>query len=128
MLTLLFVPFTKLFRLIRRAWRLVRGLRAEFLVVAVQTPEAQNAEKQAALLKALVLAADLGVTDVTLEGRDVAETLAAYVSEQHVTHMVIAHPQKGRWEEMRHGSTVNRILRLCRTVDILVVADDSSAL
>jgi two-component system sensor histidine kinase KdpD len=112
--------------LIRHAWRLVRGLKAEFLVVTVQTPEAQTAEKQAALQQALMLAEDLGATVVTLEGRDIAETLAAYVHEQHVTQMVIGHPQKGRWEEMLRGSTVNRILRLCRAVDILVVADDSA--
>jgi two-component system sensor histidine kinase KdpD len=113
-------------RLIRQSWRLVRGLKAEFLVVTVQTPEAQTAEKQAALQKALDLAEDLGATVVTLEGRDVAETLAAYVQEQHVTQMVIGHPQKSRWEELLRGSTVNRILRLCRNVDILVVADDTA--
>lgn len=112
--------------LIRHAWRLVRGLKADFLVVTVQTPEAQTAERQVALQKWLVLAEDLGATVVTLEGRDVAETLAAYVQEQHVTQMVIGHPQKGRWEELLRGSTVNRILRLCRTVDILVVADDTA--
>ena len=109
--------------LIRHAWRLVRGLKAEFLVVTVQTPDAQTVERQAAVQKALVLAEDLGATVITLEGRDIAETLATYASEQHVTQMVIGHPQKNRWEEMTRGSTVNRILRLCRTVDILVIAD-----
>ena len=110
--------------LIRHAWRLVRGLKAEFLVVSVQTPDAQTAEKQAALRKALDLAEDLGATVVTLNGRDIAETLALFAREQRVTQLVIGHPQKGRWEEMLRGSTVNRILRLCRAVDILVVADD----
>ncbi len=112
--------------LIRHAWRLVRGLKAEFLVVTVQTPEAQTAEKQAALTRALELAEDLGATVITLSGRDIAETLATYAEEQRVTQMVIGHPQKGRWEEMLRGSTVNRILRLCRTVDILVVADGTA--
>lgn len=110
-------------RLIRHAWRLVRGLKAEFLVVTVETPEAQTAERQAAIAKTLELAEDLGATIVTLTGRDIAETLAEFAREQRVTQMVIGHPNKGRWEEMLRGSTVNRILRLCRTIDILVVAD-----
>jgi len=31
---------------------------------------------------------------------------------------------QNRWEEMVRGSTVNRSLRLCRTVDVLVVANE----
>lgn len=109
--------------LIRHAWRLVRGLKAEFMVVTVQTPGDLTPERQAALRQSLELAEDLGATVVTLAGRDVAETLATFAREQRITQMVIGHPQKGRWEEILRGSTVNRILRLCRTVDILVVAD-----
>ncbi len=109
--------------LIRHAWRLVRGLKAEFIVVTVRTTDDLTPEKQANLQKALDLAEDLGATVVTLEGRDIAETLATFAREQRVTQLVIGHPQKNRWEELTRGSTVNRILRLCRTVDILVVAD-----
>ena len=111
--------------LIRHAWRLVRGLKADFMVVTVQTADDLTPEKQASLRKALELAEDLGATVVTLDGRDIAETLATFAQEQRVTQMVIGHPQKSRWEEMVRGSTVNRILRLCRTVDILVVAEDA---
>ncbi len=109
--------------LIRHAWRLVRGLKAEFMVVTVRSADDLTPEKQATLQKALDLAEDLGATVITLEGRDIAETLATFAREQRVTQMVIGHPQKNRWEEMTRGSTVNRILRLCRTVDILVIAD-----
>jgi two-component system, OmpR family, sensor histidine kinase KdpD len=112
--------------LIRHAWRLVRGLKAEFIVVTVQTTDDLTPEKQTALQHALELAEDLGATIVTLNGRDIAATLATFAQEQRVTQMVIGHPQKSRWEEMLRGSTVNRILRLCRTVDILVVADDAA--
>ena len=52
--------------------KLVRGLKAEFLVVTVETPEAQTAERQAAIAKALELAEDLGATVITLTGRDIA--------------------------------------------------------
>ncbi|MDQ6602042.1 MAG: universal stress protein, partial [Chloroflexota bacterium] len=102
---------------------LVRGLKAEFIVVTVRTADDLTPEKQTNLQKALDLAEDLGATVVTLEGRDIAETLATFAREQRVTQLVIGHPQKNRWEELTRGSTVNRILRLCRTVDILVVAD-----
>lgn len=111
-------------RLIRHAWRIVRGLKADFTVVTVETAETLRPDKQAAIRKHLELAEDLGATVVTLGGRDVAETLAAFATEQRITQMVIGHPQKSRWEEMTRGSTVNKILRLCRTVDILVVADE----
>ncbi len=111
-------------RLIRHAWRLVRGLKAEFTVATVESPDSQRPEYRAAVAKNLELAEDLGATVVTLSGRDVAETLATFAQEQRITQMVIGHPQKSRWEEMTRGSTVNKVLRLCRTVDILVVADE----
>lgn len=111
-------------RLIRQAWRIVRGLKAEFFVVTVELPELQGGTHKDALQKHLDLAEDLGATVVTLSGRDVAETLAVFAAEQRVTQIVIGHPQKSRWEEFVRGSTVNRLLRLCRTADILIVADE----
>lgn len=113
-------------RLIRNAWRIVRGMKAEFFVVAVETPQMQAGEKRDALRRILELAEDLGATVVTLSGRDVAETLATFATEQRITQMVIGHPQKSRWEEFVRGSTVNRILRLCRNVDIHIVAEDGA--
>lgn len=113
-------------RLIRNAWRIVRSMKAEFFVVTVETPEIQGDKTQAALRKTLELAEDLGATVVTLSGRDVAETLATFATEQRITQMVIGHPQKSRWEEFVRGSTVNRMLRLCRNVDIHIVADEAT--
>jgi len=113
-------------RLIRNAWRIVRSMKGEFFVVTVATPEALSAEKQAALQRILELAEDLGATVVTLSGRDVAETLATFATEQRITQMVIGHPEKSRWEEFVRGSTVNRMLRLCRNVDIHIVAGDAA--
>jgi len=112
-------------RLIRNAWRIVRSMKAEFFVVTVETPDVQGEKTQAALYKTLELAEDLGATVVTLSGRDVAETLATFATEQRITQMVIGPPQKSRWEEFVRGSTVNRILRLCRNVDIHIVADEA---
>ena len=113
-------------RLIRNAWRIVRGMKAEFFVVTVETPEAQGEKTRSALRKTLELAEDLGATVVTLSGRDVAETLATFATEQRITQMVIGHPQKSRWEEFVRGSTVNRMLRLCRNVDIHIVAGEKT--
>ncbi len=39
--------------------------------------------------------------------------------------IVIGHPQKNRWEEFVRGSTVHRLLRLCRNADIPIVAEES---
>lgn len=65
---------------------------------------------------------DVVVGFVETHGR--AETLAAFATEQRVTQIAIGHPQKSRWEECVRGSTASRPLRLCRTADILIVADE----
>jgi two-component system, OmpR family, sensor histidine kinase KdpD len=59
---------------------------------------------------------------VHLRGKVPVE-LIFYAREQRVTHIVLGHPPRSRWDEMRHDSVTGEILRQLPGVDIYVVGD-----
>ena len=62
-----------------------------------------------------------------LEGGDVAEALARFARESRITHAVFGRTRLPVWRERLRGSILDRFMRLCPGVDVLVVgspADD----
>jgi two-component system sensor histidine kinase KdpD len=109
--------------LLRRGWRMASGLHGEFHAAYVDTGEDLNANERANLEANLRLAEDLGATVTRLQGGNVAEVLAAYVREQHITQVVVGHPARSRWQRLTRGAIVDRLLRLLPNVDIHVIAE-----
>jgi two-component system sensor histidine kinase KdpD len=118
-------------QLIRDAWRLARGLKAPLLAVTViptvnRRRQAQPAERDA-LRDHIRLAEDLGAEVVQLEGGDIAERLAAFARERHVTEIVVGQPSRRFWaERLGGGSIVDRLLRLPMGADIHIVRERTS--
>jgi two-component system sensor histidine kinase KdpD len=111
-------------QLLRDGWRLARGLKAPLLAVTVIPPgwktNASPKEKQV-LEEYLRLAEDLGAEVLSVEGGNVAATLARVSREQHVTQIVIGQPTSSPWFARLRGSIVNRLLRYPIGADIHVV-------
>lgn len=47
----------------------------------------------------------------------------AYALLHNVTRIILGQSKRTRWEEIIHGSIVNRILRITKNIDVFVVAD-----
>jgi two-component system sensor histidine kinase KdpD len=111
-------------QLLRDGWRLARGLKAPLLAVTVLPPgwktSASPKEKQV-LEEYVRLAEDLGAEVLSVEGSNVAATLARVSREQHVTQIVIGQPTSSPWFARLRGSIVNRLLRYPIGADIHVV-------
>ena len=111
-------------QLLRDAWRLARGLKAPLLAVTVTPPRwrvlASGSERQE-MEEYLRLAEDLAAEVLSVEGSDVAATLARVAREQHVTQIVIGQPTSGSWYARLRGSIVNRLLRYPIGADIHIV-------
>ena len=119
-------PLSK--QLVRRAWRMASGLRAELLAAYVEPPDWEQLpfQVQKAVEANLRFAEDLGARVVRRPGRDVAASLAALAKEENVAQVVIGRSSHGRWHELFRGSVVTGLLRRVRTVDVHVIGDDTS--
>jgi two-component system sensor histidine kinase KdpD len=113
-------------QLVRNAARLARGLRADLLAVTVGDCTRLSAEECKALAANQQLAEDLGATCYTVPGGDVAEALVRFAREHNVTQVVIGQSARSRLDILLRGSTINKILREARNVDVHVVADRST--
>jgi K+-sensing histidine kinase KdpD len=65
---------------------------------------------------------ELGAKVVHLRGK-VPGQLINYAREQNVTHIVLGHPPRGRWDEVRHDSVTGEILCQVPGVDVYVVGE-----
>jgi two-component system sensor histidine kinase KdpD len=110
-------------RLLRRGWRISQRLHAEIVAVFVEGHPLTEANKEI-LKNDFALADRLDISVVTLTG-DVAIQLIQYARENRITQIVIGHSDRTRWQEILHGSIVNRLTTSLRTIDILLVAASS---
>lgn len=111
-------------RLLRRGWRISRFLRADLVAVYVAAGSLKP-EQQRVLDADLALAGRLSMRIEQVAGRDVAAALAEYALEHQVTEIVIGHSGRSAWQEALGGSIINRLIRLVRGIDVLVIANSA---
>jgi two-component system sensor histidine kinase KdpD len=111
-------------KLIRRAFRLARGMNGRFWAVYVRVPGiALSAREEAALQELFLLALDLGGQVEELSGSDPAAEIISFARGHQVTFIVMGQSARSRIDEVVRGSIVNRIMRETRNIDIVVVSD-----
>jgi two-component system, OmpR family, sensor histidine kinase KdpD len=111
-------------RLIREGARLARRADAELLVLVVEPQDGRiDNETQAVLTNAETLTLSLGGTFLRRAGDDAAAEIVREIDAQHVTQVVLGAGRRTGWRTMVRASTVDRVLRGTRGVDVHVVAD-----
>jgi two-component system sensor histidine kinase KdpD len=112
-------------RLLRRGARLAGGLNSMWFVVYVRTPSESPERIETGALRSLsdniTLAKELGADVVRLEGTDIPAVLARFAHESRITHAVFGRTGLPQWRERLRGSVLDRFMRLCPTVDVVVV-------
>lgn len=111
--------------LLRKAARLADRFDAPWYAIYVQTPketiQRTDAATQRQLSNALALARQLGGTPLEFKGRDVPGTLASFVAEYGISHLVLGRSQQPWYRRWLFGSTLDQVLRKLRHIDIVVV-------
>jgi two-component system sensor histidine kinase KdpD len=111
--------------MLRRGARLAGGLNSVWYVVYIrtagETPERIDSASLRSLADNINLAKELGATVVRLEGEDVAEALARFAREHQITHAVFGRTRRPPWWDRLRGSVLDRFMRLCESVDVVVV-------
>ncbi|MEE6451633.1 universal stress protein [Gottfriedia acidiceleris] len=113
-------------RLIRRGFRIAYRLKAKLYVSYVKEHDHLSEEEKLSLIKIKDLTKRLGGTFEiyeTTDRRHVFIELVKNIIEKKTTHIIIGQSARSRWEEIRTGSIVQKLLRRLRHLDVLVVAD-----
>lgn len=114
-------------RLVRGARRLAERLRAEWIVVYVETPHElriSQAERDR-VWQTLRLAERLGAETVTLSGHRPAEEILQYARRRNVSKIVVGKPQHPRWKDVLFGSVRDELERASGDIDVYVIAGDA---
>lgn len=109
--------------LIARAARMARQLEAEFYTVCVETAADQTPDNQKSLAANLRLAEELGARVALLQGKNVAEAVATFVREKHITQVIFGHSARSGWR--RYFSAIPQFLRRAPAVDVHIVKQGS---
>jgi two-component system sensor histidine kinase KdpD len=111
--------------LVARAARMARRLDAEFYVVYVNTGEKLRDADQKSLDANLTFAEDLAGTVVRLQGRNVADAVAQFVREKHITQVIFGRSAGQGIKKYLYLSAMNRFLREAPAVDVHIVTQEA---
>ena len=111
--------------LLRKAARLADRLGAPWYAIYVQTPQETIQRTDAAthrqLSNTLALAQQLGGIPLEFKGDNVPNTIAAFVQEYGISHIVIGRTQRPWYQRWFGQSTLDQLLRKIRNVDVVIV-------
>jgi two-component system sensor histidine kinase KdpD len=114
-------------RLVRAARRLAERLRAEWVVVYVETPAELRISKQERdrVWQTLRLAERLGAETVTLSGERPAAEILRYARRRNVSKIVVGKPSRARWRDLLAGSVRDQLERESGDIDVYVIAGEA---
>jgi two-component system sensor histidine kinase KdpD len=111
--------------LLRKGARLADRLNAPWYAVYVQTPRERmdqvDAATQRQVADSLSLAQQLGGVPLSYTGADFASTVAEFVREYGITHVVMGRSHRPWYLRWLQPSALDALLRAVPRVDVLVV-------
>jgi two-component system, OmpR family, sensor histidine kinase KdpD len=110
--------------LIARGARMARRMDAELYVVHVDREYGPKEPNQNALTANLRFAENLGAKVVRLKGRSVADSVAEFVRQKHITQVIFGRAPVHDWRKYLYLSAVHRFLRESPPVDVHIVTQE----
>jgi two-component system sensor histidine kinase KdpD len=111
--------------LLRKGARLAARLNAPWYAVYIQTPgeslERIDAATQRQMANAQALAHQLGGVPMTFKGGDVVSTVATFVKEYGISHVLLGRSLRPWYRRWFGQSVLDRLLRTLNGVDVIVV-------
>jgi two-component system sensor histidine kinase KdpD len=110
-------------RLIRAGKRFATSLRAEWIVVYVETPRLQQLppDDRDRVLRMLRLAEQLGAEAVTLAAADMVEAILEFAQERNVTKLMMGKPTRRGWTRWLLGSVVDTIIGHAHNINVYLL-------
>jgi two-component system sensor histidine kinase KdpD len=111
--------------LLRKGARLADRLNVPWYAVYIETPSESldrvDSATQRQIANNLALAQQLGAVPIPYKGRDVVSTIASFVREYGITHIVMGRTLRPWYRRWFGQSVLDRLLREIPNVDVVVV-------
>ncbi len=111
--------------LIARGWRMAQAIQCELYVVYVDIGVDDNPENQRTLRQNVEFAENLGAAVFKLKAASVAEAVAQFVREKHITQMVFGHTATTGYRRYLYTSAIHKFLRDAPAVDVHIVKQEA---
>jgi len=111
-------------KLIRAAYRIAKSLRAEWIVIFVDTPYLKLSEDQHRdIIQNLHRAEQLGGKTLVVNGTDVVTEVINYARDRNVTKIILAKTVKSRWRDFFSRSLADEFVRSSDDIDLYILRD-----
>ena len=104
---------------------MAQAMDAEFYVVYVDAGSDTAPEDRRTLADNIEFAENLGATVVRRPGKNVAEQVAVFVRENHVTQVVFGRSASSGWRKYLYLSAIHKFLRDAPAVDVHIVTQEA---
>ena len=112
--------------LVARAARMARRMDAELYAVHVDLErDGDEKDEEKSLTSNLQFAENLGAKPVRLKGAHVAEVMAQFVREKHITQVIFGRSATEGWRKLLYMNAINRFLNDAPAVDVHIVTQDA---
>ena len=113
-------------RLVRAVRRMAAAMRAEWIVVHVETPGQmrEGAAHRDGIIDVMGLAEELGAEAVMLNGLRVRDEILAFARSRNVSRIVVGKPHRAPWLVWLSGSLVAALLHDRGDADVYVLRGD----
>ncbi|MFJ7638341.1 universal stress protein [Peribacillus sp. NPDC097225] len=112
--------------LIRRGDQIAKRLGGDLVVVCF-IPSQKELSKEESLFKSsiqkLIVKLNGKFEERVINGGDIAKEIVEYAMKHYITRIILGQSKRTRWEEIIHGSIVNKILGQTKNIDVCVIAD-----
>src|SRR5712664_4460880 len=112
--------------LIARGARMAQAMNAELFVVYTDLGQDSSETNQRTLAANVRFAENVGATMVRLKGKSVAEAVAEFVNEKHITQVVFGRSATRGWKRYFYLSAIHQFLRDAPAVDVHIVTQEPS--
>jgi two-component system sensor histidine kinase KdpD len=110
--------------LIARGARMAQAMNAELFVVYIDLGQDSSEANQRTLAANVRFAENVGARVVRLEGKSVAEAVAEFVNEKHITQVVFGRSATQGWKRYFYLSAIHQFLRDAPAVDVHIVTQE----
>jgi two-component system sensor histidine kinase KdpD len=115
-------------KLIRRGARIAKRFKCEWSIVNVNSTRIfapKMTKKDLDLLEGhFKLGRQLGAEVINLTGKSISKTLADFAIQRYITVMIIGHSTRTKWQTLLRGSTVTRLLKLTKDIEVHIIPND----
>src|SRR5579871_621345 len=110
--------------LIARGSRMAQAIDADLHVVYVDLGQDESEANQKTLDANILFARNVGATVTRTHGKSVAEAVAEFVKEKHITQVVFGRSATSGWRRYLYFSAIHKFLRDAPAVDVHIVTQE----